>query len=653
MSITSKFINIGIVAHVDAGKTSITELFLHKSGVISSIGSVDKGTSQTDWLSVEKERGISVRSASASFEWRNAVVNLIDTPGHVDFSSEVERSMRVMDCAILVISAAEGVQGHTLTLWEALQKLNIPTTIFINKIDRAGSNIENVISDIKKDLSNSVIEMQTVLNEGDSNVSIVNSLDNKSLGKDVSELIIENDDNLMEKYLDGISIEFSELIESLKKQIVSNSIYPIYSGSAKYDIGINELLNSITNFLPRAKGDINEPVSGIIYKIEHDNNHGKIASVRLFNGAIRNRDLINIGDLKNPHKVTSIRKFHGQKNIIIGELVAGDVAGIYGLSSAKAGDIIGDQSIENHSFRLNTPMLKVKVLAVNNTDYSILVDAMYILSDEDPNMELEWLQDERELHIKILGIIQLQILKSILNDRFSIEVEFGKPTVIYKETPSTSFIAFEEYTMPKPCWAVVRFDIEPGERGSGIKFYKDIGVNKIAMRYQQEVERAIPKALQQGILGWEITDIKITLIGDEDHNIHSRAGDFEVATNMAIMKGLNDNGSNLLEPILEYKIKAHEEKLGVIVSSLTKLRAEIGSPIMDNGKFILTGTIPVSTSLEYSTTFSSITSGKGNYSTKFKYYKECPIELGVTTEYRGVNPLDRAKYILKARKALG
>ncbi len=206
--------------------------------------------------------------------------------------------------------------------------------------------------------------------------------------------------------------------------------------------------------------------------------------------------------------------------------------------------------------------------------------------------------------------------------------------------------------MPKPCWAVVRFKIEPGARNSGIKYNSIVGVNRIAGRYQNEIERTIPQALLQGPLGWEVTDLNITLIGDEDHNIHSRAGDFAVATPMAIMKGLKESGTKLLEPILEYSITANEDKLGSIVGSLTQLRAEIGIPTIENEKFSLTGKIPVATSIDYSTKFSSLTGGKGKFATKFHGYKECRIELGETTPFRGVNPLDRAKYILKARKAI-
>jgi ribosomal protection tetracycline resistance protein len=650
MSNDNKFINVGIVAHVDAGKTSITEHFLHKSGIIRSIGSVDKGTSQTDWLAVERERGISVRSASASFKWNNININLIDTPGHIDFSSEVERSLRALDCAILVVSAVEGVQAHTENLWLALRKIDIPTIIFINKVDRIGADTISVIQEIKNELSSNIVCLQSVKNEASNKVEISDIL--KENNDELIESVVNNDEDLMERYLNDETISRQDLQKSLISQIHENILFPVLFGSAKFDKGIDELLEAITQLMPLAKGDATSPLSGVVFKIEHDKTIGRIASVRLFSGSIKNRDTIFIASQNKEEKISQIRKLQGQKYEDIGELSAGDTAAICGLNSIRAGDIIGSADDVNINVSLNTALLTVKVEPEKNEDFSELVRAMHMLTDEDPTIDLLWLKDERELHIKIMGLIQLEILESVLMERFKLKVNFGSPTVIYKETPKASVIGYEEYTMPKPCWAVVRFKIEPTERGSGIVYSSEVGVNKIAIRYQQEVERTIPLALKQGILGWEVTDLKITLIGDEDHNIHSRAGDFAVATPMGIMNGLKEIGTILLEPMLEFTITAPDQTLGKIASGLTLLRAEFGNPEIENEKFSLSGKIPVASSLDYSAKLSSITGGKGKFKTKFSCYRECPIELGATTEFRGISPLDRAKYILKARKAI-
>lgn len=655
MTDTRKYINLGIVAHVDAGKTSITELLLHKGGAIRNLGSVDQGTSQTDWLQVEKERGISVRSASASIEWKNKHINIIDTPGHVDFSAEVERSLRALDCAILVVSAVEGVQAHTETLWNALRKLAVPTLIFINKADRAGADIISVIKEIKNELSPQIIPIQTVENCGSPAVKIIHHFTNDirvSQSEAIIEALANHDDELLTKYLSGETIPFFALKQKLAHQIEHGLIFPILMGSAKLDQGIDELLDFIDVAMPIARGDKSLPLSAIVYKVEHDKTIGRMASVRIFNGTLKNRDVVFNATQQIEEKVSQIRKLQGQKNTDIGELEAGDTAAVCGLSRVRAGDVLGSMEGIPGRVSIATPLFTVRVMADQDNEFQPLVTAIQLLADEDPTLDLLWLKDERELHIKIIGLIQLEILESVLHERFQLKVNFGKPTVIYKETPAGSAEAYEEYTMPKPCWAVVRFAIEPGLPGSGIGYKSMVGVNKIAARYQKEIERTIPVALKQGIKGWEVTDINITLVDGEHHNVHSRAGDFAVATSMAIMKGLQTGDTKLLEPILDFRIKAPENLLGKVASGLTQLRAVISTPDFDGDSFILSGTIPVATSLDYSANLSSLTGGKAKLKLTFSGYKECPAGEGETTPYRGVNPLDRAKFILKARKAL-
>ncbi len=646
-------INIGLVAHVDAGKTTLTEMLLYNAGVIKSPGSVDKGTSQTDQLEVEKLRGISVRSASAALKWNNININIIDTPGHADFSAEVERALLALDCAILVVSAYEGVQAHTETIWTALKQLRIPVIIFVNKIDRQGCDVSKVIGQIQKYLTKDIAIFQSVDNIA-TNAPVVcdqlNEHDFRNIDDSSLETVINYNDILLEKYLNEEKIYFNEFIESLKQQTNSRTVFPVLFGSSKLNIGIRELLTTITDIINAPSYDSNSDVSGIIFKVEHDSSLGRVAHVRLFSGEISSRDEVFVSNSPDAYKITQIRKIEGHKYKQVDSFSTGDVAAVCGLSSAIAGDYIGIS--RDKSINLNTPLLTVSITPANHNEYTRLVESVQQLSIEDPALDLKWLKDERELQIKIMGIIQIQILKSVLLDRFGIEAVFSDPTVIYKETLADKGFAYEEYTMPKPCWAVVKFHIEPGKRGSGVSFSSQVGVNDIAQRYQNEVERTIPKALEQGMFGWEVTDIKITLIGGEDHNVHSRAGDFAIATPMALMKAFRDIGTTLLEPVLKYTISAPEEYLGKIASSLTILRTEIGNPIIEDETFTLSGIIPAKESLDYATKLASITKGRGKYATIFNGYRECSVEEGATTPFRGINPLDRSKYILKARKAL-
>jgi ribosomal protection tetracycline resistance protein len=647
----SKILNIGIVAHVDAGKTSITEQLLYQAGSIGNSGNVDKGTSTTDWLDIEKKRGISIRTATASLVWNNVKINIIDTPGHVDFSSEVSRSFMAMDFVIIVVSAVEGIQGHTSNIWKTINKLKKPYLFFINKCDRAGSDTNRLIKNINDDLKINFVNINSIDNEGSENIAEIDklTLDNIT-DSSFSEKIISNDDELLEKYLDEQNISKEDISGSLAEHVNSLELIPIIFGSAKYGVSIVSLLNFLSTFVKTPDTDLNTKPSGIIYKVEHDKKLGKVASVRLFSGIINNRDVLIIEGDEN--KISQIKQMQGPVYKDIGTLKAGDTAAVMGLNSVKAGNSFGMPDSQQKYTKLNSSVLNVKVLPKDSNHYAELVTALKELSAEDPELDMTWNNDLGEINIRIMGVIQLEILKAVIEEKYNINIEFDDPAVIYKETPKSGFTVVEEYTMPKPCWAVVRFVVEPLDTGSGVLYESKVGVNDIAIQYQQEVERNIPKALKQGIHGWEVTDLRITMIGDEDHNVHSRAGDFGVATHMALMKGLHETGTVFLEPILSYKIIAPEEYLGTIVGKLTQLRASFESSVNDEGNCIIVGIIPVATSIDFPITLASITKGKANYSTVFHGYTKCLPELAKSTPYRGVNPLDRAKFILKARNAL-
>ncbi len=645
--------NIAIMAHADAGKTTITEQFLYLAGQTRQPGSVDKGTAQTDFLPVEKERGISVSSSHTSFHWGNTRINLIDTPGHVDFSADVERIMRVPDGVILVISAVEGVQAHTETLWHALRERQIPVIFFINKIDRVGADTDAVIRTIEKDLKIIPMAFQEIIGE-DENVSGFRSLWSADyMDARLLEKVVECDEGLMDSYLEGKVLLFGELDKQMARLIQCGNIYPLMFGSAKSGTGIEELLNYVVRYFPSPQGGTGKPLSALVYGIGHDKIMGKIAYVRVFNGSISNREVIVNATQDTKEKVTQVRRIFPGRFEDTGMVEAGDLAGLCGLGSACVGDLLGEPGDDIPEYvKLRTPLIIVQVKAVNQKDYPALAAAMLELSAEDPALEFEWMREESELQVKIMGWIQMEVLERILADRFGIEAKFENPTVIYKETPASTGEGFVQYWMPKPCWAIMKFRIEPGERGSGVSYRSLVSVNDVQQKYQNEVERTISAALKQGIKGWEVTDIRITLIEGEDHPVHSRAGDFAVATPMGIMNGLVNTGTTLLEPMIRYKIDAPEELLGIITSDVTQMRGNFDSPVISSGRFILTGGLPLSTSIDYPVKLSSRSGGKARISTQFSGYRECTDDQGVIRPYRGISPLDTAKYILKARKAL-
>ncbi|MFS1514373.1 GTP-binding protein [Chengkuizengella sp. SCS-71B] len=648
--------NIGIFAHIDAGKTTTTEQMLFKGGQIRSLGSVDTGTAQTDWLEVEKECGISVLAATTELIWRDTFINIVDTPGHVDFLSEVERSLRVMDGAILIISAVEGVQPQTEVIWHALRKLSIPTLIYINKLDRIGADPYRVIENIHAELSKSAIPIQNIQGIEDSfeGVSFWDGQEQvleQPLIDQIIEVVSEHDDFILNQYLEGqlISEQLKEKLSLLSK---GAEVFPILFGASNKGIGIQELMDAMIDYLPHPEGSQDAPLSGVVFKIDRDNKLGRLAYVRLYHGRIQNRDSIYNVTQGVEEKVSQIRKIQGHKSEDLGELHAGDIAALSGLSHVKVGDILGsDEGVPVHP-HMAVPLLTVKVEWEQEEEYPAVVKALQELSDEDPLLDLQWHQEDRELHIKVMGKIQLEILASIIKSRFQLNVEFGQPSVIYKETPKQIGEGLIRYTMPKPCWAVLRFKIEPGERGSGVTYHSIVRKEDLLERYQNEVSRRIPEALEQGLYGWNVVDLKITLIEGEHHVVHTHPLDFAVATPMGIMNGLDQTGTKLLEPMLNFRISVPEQFAGKILHDLSQMRATFDSPNQQEDRMVVEGIIPLSTSMEYSIELASLTKGKGTITTYFQGYEECPEGVLATRERRGINPLDQSKYILSVRKAL-
>ena len=645
--------NIAIMAHADAGKTTITEQFLFLGGRTRQPGNVDQGTAQTDNLPVEQERGISVRSAHTSLEWNDIRINLIDTPGHVDFSADVERIMRVPDGVVLVISAVEGVQAHTGTLWSALRERRIPVIFFINKLDRVGADSESVILAIEKELHIRPLCLQETAGEGNQGVSIAGVWSAAKMKSQLVEKVVASDEILLERYLENQEPLFTDLDRQLSSLVQQCEVYPLLFGAAKLGLGTRELLDAVIQYFPAPGGNSENPLSALVYGIGHDKIMGKIAHVRLFGGRISNREMIYNATRDVGEKVTQVRRIFPGRYDDIGMVEAGDIAGISGLSSARVGDLLG---VANENIppevKLRTPLLTVQVKAASPGDYPALADAMLELAAEDPALEFEWLREEAELHVKIMGWIQMEILERILADRYGIIARFENPTVIYKETPATSGVGFVQYWMPKPCWAIMKFRIEPGERGSGVVYQSIVQVNDVQQKYQNEAARSIDGALKQGIKGWEVTDLRITFIEGEDHPMHSRAGDFAIATPMGIMNGLVNTGTTLLEPVIRFQINATEDLLGAIASDITRMRGSFETPAMENGRFELGGIVPLSTSLDFPVKLSSRSGGKARISTHFYGYRECTDEEGVIRPYKGISPLDTAKYILKARRAI-
>ncbi|OME54455.1 GTP-binding protein [Paenibacillus odorifer] len=648
-------INVGIFAHVDAGKTTTTEHILYESGRIRALGSVDTGTALTDSMDVERQRGISVRAALASFAWKGVQINLVDTPGHVDFLSEVERSLRVMDCAVLVLSAVEGVQAQSEMIWNALRKLGIPTLIFVNKMDRVGADPEAVLAEARNYLSSDIIPVQQPIGKEKEYIGARDLWENEADANKRTELLealAERDEELLEKYMSGSPIDLAEWKKYMKTAASSGRFFPMVYGVAAKGLGITALLDAMVEYFPRAGGNVEGPVSGIVYNIQRDKSMGRMAFVRLYEGTIRNRDTLMNYTQDIQGKVTQIRKVEGGRTEDVGALEAGDIAVIYGLSGVRIGDVLGHPGAIPEEAKLAVPLLTVRVFWEPDMDDHKVIGALQELADEDPLLDAQWLQDERELHIKVMGPIQLEILNSVLEERYALKVTFGQPSVIYKETPARAGEGFIAYTMPKPCWAILRFQIEPGPPGSGLVYDSIVRSSDLLPQYQSETARRVPEALQQGLYGWEVTDLKVTLTEGQHHVWHTHPLDFAVATPMGIMDGLARVGTKLLEPILQVRIVVPEENGGRVMNDLVQMRGTFEPPVLQGERMIIEGRLPLATSLDYPVSLSSYTKGRSTFTSFFAGYEECPPDVSAERTRRGVNPLDQAKYILSVRKAL-
>ena len=631
--------NIGIFAHVDAGKTTLSEQILSHTGTIRSVGSVDSGTAHTDNLPVERRRGISVKATCVSMDYRGVRINLIDTPGHVDFSAEVERSMWALDGAVLVVCAVEGVQPQTEVLFDAMVKQGIPVLFFINKTDRENADVPRVMAQIRRLLTSGAVELNDT--------------------ETVSELICDGRDDLLERYLNGEQFSAHLLETELVKLVHAHAAYPVLCGSALKDIGVKELLDSIVTYLPSPAQQ--QSMCGVVFAARQDKSLGRGVWVRLYGGSLESRESITLdagidpvsGEVKQvQYKITQI---HDVDLNPCGKIACGEIGVIYGLGNVQIGQILGDATCMARSIepgQLRTPLITVQVIPAKPDQMQDLRRACEILSSEDPLLQVQYVRMLNELHLKVMGTIQLEIIEELLMTRFDLRVTFDTPAIIYKETVSKRCEGFVAYTMPKPCWAVLKFIIEPAERGSGVTFSSSVPLNKIMECYQRQVEQTIPLALKQGRLGWEVTDVNIKLVDGGHHLVHTHPLDFIVATPMGIQDGLQRGGSTLLEPILAARFILPSDHVGRVMKDVVTMRGEVIDTAYDGDRVILNALIPVQSSLDYSITLATFTSGRGTMSVKLHGYRECPLELGKTAKRRSVDPLDTSKYILTVRGAM-
>ncbi len=667
--------NLGILAHVDAGKTTLTEQLLYLTGAVRSAGSVDAGTASTDSLSIEKSRGISVRTAAASTVWRDTVINIIDTPGHVDFAGEVERSISALDYAIVVVPSVEGVRAHTENILKALDSRSLPRLVFINKVDRAGSDLAHVTEELRRLPGNHVyVPLMKIADEALDSVSVT-FLEGDEFASAVTEALCDVSDEAAEAFLSDEILPYDRACELLRDTIAEGTVTPVLYGSAKLSLGIRDLADFMVDYMPSSARLATDGLSGVIFKIEHDKTMGKVSYIRMFGGQIKNRDAVTLIDPtkltkqsaeedenaaveleeKPPEveKISQIRRFQGARPTDAGEVAGGDIAALCGLSSAKTGQFVGSLALGD-CYKLASPYLRVRVTPKSGDIGAIpkLAEALHELSDEEPYIDAKWENGQREITINTTGRIQLEVIDSLLRERYNMEADFSPPTVIYKETPARAGFAYADYTMPKPCWAVVQFKFEPMPRGYGVSYHGKLPSNQCFYKYQTHIRTSFNQCLEQGLYGWEVTDFKCTLVGGQHHTIHTHPLDFFVCTPMAFMNGMASLGSTILEPLLDLRISAPSGIAGKIITEIVRMGGEYETPLTFGDVAVLEAIVPAANYLDFPSKLASMSSGKAVCSSTFRGYRECTDGLEHVNPRRGVNPLDRAKWILWARGAI-
>lgn len=598
---------LGILAHVDAGKTTLAEQILYYTKSIKKRGRVDHKNSFLDNHEIEKERGITVFSQQAIFEYKDSTYNVIDTPGHMDFSSEMERAIKVMDYAIIVISCVEGVQGHTETVWNLLKKHNVPTFLFINKVDREGADIENVIKEIKINLTEDICFIEKDLND--------------EISTETIEFIAEKDETLLEKYLED---EYDQKlwIDSMKKLIKQNKVYPCFSGSALKDINIENFLENL-HTLTYTNYDEKQPFSGKVYKITHDENGKRITFIKVLSGSVKVKDEIKAQTVNEDfyEKINEIRLYSGDKFVNADKAEAGDIFAATGLTMFEAGNGIGTLK-ENADYNM-VPTLKSKVIFDQKLNPKDVLSNFKLLEAEDPSLNVIWHEKLQELQVHIMGTIQLEILKKIVKERFKMEIDFGPCQILYKETILNDSVGYGHFE-PLKHYAEIHLKLEPGEKNTGITFESSCHTDNLTIGNQNLVKTHIFEKEHNGILtGSSITDIKITLLTGRTHKKHTSGGDIREATFRALRQGLEQTKNALLEPFYSFKIEVKIDLMGRILSDIQKLNGKFEPPKTIDDRVIITGRGPVISFMDYPVEFNSITKGKGKINFTFDGYDIC------------------------------
>ena len=671
----SKVRNIGFIAHIDAGKTTVTERVLFFSGRTYKIGEVHEGTAVMDWMAQERERGITITAAATKCDWQDHTVNIIDTPGHVDFTAEVERSLRVLDGGVVVFDAVAGVQPQSETVWRQADRYSVPRICFINKMDRVGADFSRTIEMVRQRLNGRPIPVQLPIGSEESYAGVVDLINLKAwvferdgqgsmkeseipqeLNDEVSkvrdemiERIAESDDELLERYLSGEEISSEELKAGLRRATVSNKVVPVVCGSALQSLGIQLLLDAVLDYLPspldvpavqgthpqsgetiERNADSEEAFSALAFKIVTDPYVGRLVYFRVYSGSIKAGSSVYNSSKGVRERLGRVVLMHANRREEIEEVGAGEIAAAVGLKNTFTGETICDERnpvmLEAISFA--EPVISVAIEPKTRAEQDKLTDALIKLAEEDPTFQVRYDDETGQTIMSGMGELHLEILVDRMRREFSVEAAVGRPQVAYREAitkPAHSEGRFVRQSGGHGQYGHCVIDLEPGEEGSGFVFDDKIRGGAIPREFIPAVRKGAEEALASGIIGgYQVLDVKVSLVDGTFHPVDSSEMAFRIAGSMAIKEALRKAGSILLEPLMELQVITPGQYLGDVLADLSSRRGKIRTMEGEGDTQVVDAEVPLISMFGYATDLRSATQGRANYSMQFSRYYEAP-----------------------------
>jgi elongation factor G len=664
------------MAHIDAGKTTTTERILFYTGRTHRIGEVHEGTATMDWMEQEQERGITITSAATTCFWRDIRINIIDTPGHVDFTAEVERSLRVLDGACAVFDAVHGVEPQSETVWRQADKYEVPRICFINKMDKMGADFEHAIDTIRKRLNARPVAIQLPIGQEDKFKGIIDLFQmraviwkDETLGAEyvteeipeelkkkanafhnqMVETIVENDDELLHKYMEGETITPDELKKSLRKSTIALKVFPVICGTAFKNKGVQPLLDAVVDFLPspidippvkgidpntnqtiERKADDNEPFSALAFKIMTDPFVGQLVFIRIYSGQLKTGDSVFNMRKQRSERVGRLLKMHANKREEISEIYAGDICACVGLKNVSTGDTICDEKhpILLESIEFPAPVIDVAVEPKTKGDQEKMGMALAKLAQEDPTFKVHTDPDSGQTIISGMGELHLEIIIDRMMREFSVEANVGKPQVAYRETirkPSEAEGKYIRQTGGRGQYGHAKIRLEPQEPGKGYEFVNDIVGGSVPKEYIKPIDQGIKEAMEGGVLaGYEMVDIKAILYDGSYHEVDSSEMAFKIAGSMAFKEAARKASPVLLEPVMSVEVVVPEDFAGAIMGDLSSRRGRIEGMEHRAGSQVIKAIVPLAEMFGYATHMRSSTQGRATYSMHFARYEEAP-----------------------------